>query len=46
MKILHYSLGLFPYRTGGLTKYATDLMLEQSKDKHEVHLLYWQIEQL
>jgi glycosyltransferase involved in cell wall biosynthesis len=40
MKILHYSLGLPPYRTGGLTKYAYDLMLEQVKNKHHVTLLY------
>lgn len=31
MKILHYNLGLPPYRSGGLTKYSTDLMIEQSK---------------
>lgn len=30
MKILHYFLGFPPYRSGGLTKYATDLMLAQS----------------
>ncbi|WP_088292034.1 glycosyltransferase [Bacillus mycoides] len=39
MKILHISLGLPPYRTGGLTKYSLDLMLEQSNE-HEVFLLY------
>ncbi|WP_219375288.1 glycosyltransferase [Bacillus mycoides] len=39
MKILHISLGLPPYRTGGLTKYSVDLMLEQSSE-HEVFLLY------
>jgi len=39
MRILHYSLGLFPYRTGGLNKYCTDLMKEQSKE-HKVALLY------
>lgn len=40
MKILHYSLGLPPYRTGGLTKYAYDLMLEQVKNHHQANLLY------
>ena len=39
MKILHYSLGLYPHRAGGLNKYCTDLMREQSKN-HEVSLLY------
>ncbi|HHP5737869.1 TPA: glycosyltransferase [Bacillus paranthracis] len=39
MKILHISLGLPPYRTGGLTKYSLDLMLEQSSE-HKVFLLY------
>lgn len=40
MKILHYALGLPPYRTGGLTKYAIDLMEEQCKQNEEVYLLY------
>jgi glycosyltransferase involved in cell wall biosynthesis len=40
MRILHYSLGLPPYRTGGLTKYSLDLMKEQISTKHEVCLLY------
>lgn len=31
MNILHYTLGLPPYRTGGLTKYSIDLMNEQKK---------------
>lgn len=39
MKILHYTLGLPPYRSGGLTRYTTDLMLAQSID-NEVSLLY------
>ncbi|MGI8281140.1 glycosyltransferase [Bacillus mycoides] len=39
MNILHISLGLPPYRTGGLTKYSLDLMIEQS-DEHNVFLLY------
>nr|WP_304654797.1 glycosyltransferase [Sporolactobacillus sp. STSJ-5] len=29
-----------PYRTGGLTKYATDLMISQQKMGHEIFLLY------
>jgi glycosyltransferase involved in cell wall biosynthesis len=40
MKILHYTLGLPPYRTGGLTKYSLDLMKSQLKDGHSVNLLY------
>ncbi len=39
MTILHYTLGLSPQRSGGMTKYATDLMQEQSKE-HDVILLY------
>lgn len=39
MTILHYSLGLFPSRSGGLNRYATDLMIEQAKN-HKVALLY------
>lgn len=40
MKILHYSLGLPPYRTGGLTKYSIDLIEEQIKQGNEVILLW------
>ncbi|MBN1060034.1 glycosyltransferase [Clostridium botulinum] len=40
MNILHYSLGLPPYRTGGLTKYSFDLMKEQAKNKDKVYLLF------
>ena len=40
MKILHYSLGLPPYRAGGLTKYCMDLMHAQKKAGHEVELLW------
>ncbi|MPQ43967.1 glycosyltransferase [Clostridium tarantellae] len=40
MKVLHYSLGLPPYRTGGLTKYSYDLMGEQVKQGEEVYLLF------
>lgn len=39
MTILHYTLGLPPRRSGGLTRYATDLMLEQQKSA-KVMLLY------
>ena len=40
MHILHYSLGLPPYRSGGLTKYATDLMIAQVSNGDIVSLLY------
>ena len=40
MRMLHYSLGLPPYRTGGLTKYSLDLIKEQISMGHEVCLLY------
>ncbi|MFP7733894.1 glycosyltransferase [Priestia aryabhattai] len=40
MRILHYSLGLPPYRSGGLTKYSLDLMLEQIQQGHDIYLLY------
>lgn len=40
IKILHYSLGLPPFRSGGLTKYSVDLMSSQASSGHEVSLLY------
>ncbi len=40
MRILHYALGFPPYRTGGLTKFCIDLMLQQKKQGHEVALLW------
>ncbi len=40
MKILHISLGLPPFRTGGLTKYSLDLMKVQVEKRDEVYLLY------
>lgn len=40
MNILHYSLGLPPYRTGGLTKYSFDLMKEQAINGEKVYLLF------
>ena len=40
MRILHYSLGFPPFRTGGLTKFCMDLMLEQIREGHDVSLLW------
>lgn len=40
MKILHYSLGLPPYRSGGLTKYSFDLMKKQVEQGEQVFLLF------
>lgn len=40
MKILHYTIGFHPERTGGLVSYATDLMLTQKKQGHKVYALY------
>ncbi|MGN1033020.1 MAG: glycosyltransferase [Intestinibacter sp.] len=40
LKILHYSLGFPPYRTGGLTKYSIDLMEEEFNQGHQVLLLW------
>lgn len=39
MNVLHISLGIPPYRTGGLTKYSYDLMNEQVKIGYNVSLL-------
>lgn len=39
MKIIHYTLGLPPFRNGGLVNYSIDLAIEQSKE-NEVILLY------
>lgn len=36
MKILHYSLGFSPNRTGGLVKYSTDLIRAESKLDNEL----------
>lgn len=36
MRILHYFLGFPPYRTGGLTRFACDLMETQSVNGNEV----------
>lgn len=40
MKILHYFLGFPPYRTGGMTKYAFDLMRAQTEDGNKVTALW------
>lgn len=40
MRILHYFLGFPPYRTGGLTKYAFDLMQAQLSQQHTVMALW------
>ncbi len=32
MRIVHYTLGIYPMRTGGLNRYATDLTREQAKE--------------
>ena len=40
MKILHYSLGIPGFRSGGLTKYSIDLMKEEVRLGNEVFLLY------
>ena len=40
MRILHYSLGLPPYRTGGMTKFCIDLILRQKEAGETVALLW------
>lgn len=40
MKILHYALGFPPYRSGGLTKFCVDLMVQQAKEGHEVTMVW------
>ncbi|MBM7635982.1 glycosyltransferase [Streptococcus saliviloxodontae] len=40
MKILHYTIGFLPERTGGLVNYAFDLINEQIKQGHQVSALY------
>lgn len=40
MKILHYFLGFPPYRTGGMTTFAMDLMCSQVNDGNEVISLW------
>ena len=40
MKILQYTLGLPPYRRGGLPQYSTDLSEELSEQGEDVTVLY------
>lgn len=40
MRILHYALGFPPYRSGGLTKLCTDLMLQQKIEGHSVAMMW------
>lgn len=40
MNILHYSLGLPPYRSGGLTLYVTSIIDQQKDNGHNLFLLY------
>ncbi|MBQ9661768.1 MAG: glycosyltransferase [Oscillospiraceae bacterium] len=40
MRIAHYFLGFPPYRTGGLTKYAYDLMISQREEGNEL-FAFW-----
>lgn len=40
MRILHYTLGFPPYRSGGLTRYAKDLMASQKEAGHQVTTFY------
>ena len=40
MRILHYSLGFPPYRSGGLTKFCIDLIKEQIKEGDDASLLW------
>lgn len=40
MKVLHYSLGVPPYRSGGLTAWSMDLIDNQLQNGIEVSLLY------
>lgn len=40
MRILHYTIGFLPERSGGLPRYVTDLMNEQVKQGHELYAFY------
>lgn len=40
MRILHYTLGFQPYRSGGLVRYVADLMSAQADMGHKVFALY------
>ena len=39
MNILHYSLGIYPDRLGGLVRYSTDLAIEQAKENNGYYLV-------
>lgn len=39
LKVLHYMLGIPPVRTGGLVRYATDLMVQEKRAGVDVYLL-------
>lgn len=39
-KVMHYSLGLPPYRTGGMTKFCTDLIQREREMGYRVSLLW------
>jgi len=39
MRILHYTLGFPPKRSGGLVEYASSIMIEQSKSGNDVYSL-------
>ena len=39
MNILHYSLGIYPDRQGGLVRYSTDLATEQAKENSVYYLI-------
>ena len=39
MTILHYSLGVYPYREGGLVRYSTDLAIEQQKNQNVIYVI-------
>ena len=40
MKILHYALGFPPYRSGGLTKFCVDLMIQQAKSGQYIGMIW------
>lgn len=40
MNILHYTLGFPPHRSGGLVKYASDLMVAEQELGHSVFAMY------
>ena len=39
MNILHYSLGIYPDRQGGLVRYSTDIAIEQAKENNVYYLV-------